>query len=263
MILAIETATAACSVAVADDEARLLAAVCASAGPAHTIRLLADIHHALGMARAAAADLRTVVVGLGPGTFTGLRIGVATARALAQALGARLVGVPTLASLAMALAEGDAAAGSSAFVPLLDGKRGEVFAACYCRPAGQPSRKRAGRSASRDRAGHPDAPVLELVRGPVAVPAAQLRAFLAPWPHAIVGGDGAHLYAADLPADAHLATCLCSPTAVMALRAWEAAAAGVVQGADEVLPLYGRAPDAVRWTARPPVRSPAKEVEAP
>ena len=240
MILAIETATAACSVAVAGTDGRLLAEINAPVGSAHTQRLLADIHHVLGMVTAQATDVRTVVVGLGPGTFTGLRIGVATARALAQAVGARLVGVPTLAGLALALAEGDAAAKATTLVALIDGKRSEVFAACYLRAAGY-----AVHCASDERS-----PALELVRGPAVVPASELQSFLAPWPTAIVGGDGAHLYAAELSAGAHLARWVTAPSAAMILRAWQACAPGIVQGADEVLPIYGRAPDAQRWTAR-------------
>jgi tRNA threonylcarbamoyladenosine biosynthesis protein TsaB len=240
VILSIETATAACSVAVAAPDGCLLAEISAPTGPAHTRRLLADIHHVLGMVGAQAADVRTVVVGLGPGTFTGLRIGVATARALAQAVGASLIGVPTLAGLALALAEGDAAAKATALVALVDGKRSEVFAACYLRAAGY-----AVHCASDERA-----PALDLVRGPAVVPAAELQAFLSPWPTAIVGGDGAHLYAAELPAGAHLARWVTAPSAVMILRAWQACVPGIVQGADEVLPIYGRAPDAQRWTAR-------------
>ena len=240
MILAIETATAACSVAVAGTDGRLLAEINAPVGSAHTQRLLADIHHMLGMVTAQATDVRTVVVGLGPGTFTGLRIGVATARALAQAVGARLVGVPTLAGLALALAEGDAAAKATTLVALIDGKRSEVFAACYVRAAGY-----AVHCASDERA-----PALDLVRGPAVVPATELQAFLSPWPTAIVGGDGAHLYATELPAGAHLARWVTAPSAAMMLRAWQACVPGIVHGADDVLPIYGRAPDAQRWTAR-------------
>ena len=240
MILAIETATAACSVAVAAPDGRLVADISAPTGPAHTQRLLADVHHVLGMTGAQAGDVRTVVVGLGPGTFTGLRIGVATARALAQAVGARLVGVPSLAGLALALAEGDAAAKATALVALIDGKRREVFAACYLRAAGY-----AVHCASDERA-----PTLDLVRGPSVVPAGELQAFLAPWPTAIVGGDGAHLYASELPVGAHLARWVTAPSAAMILRAWQACVPGVVEGADDVLPIYGRAPDAQRWTAR-------------
>jgi tRNA threonylcarbamoyladenosine biosynthesis protein TsaB len=65
-----------------------------------------------------------VAVGLGPGTFTGLRVGVATARALAQARGLQLVGVPTLESLSLNSDGDDVCA-------VLDARRGEVFAAAW------------------------------------------------------------------------------------------------------------------------------------
>mgnify|MGYP000949469883 CR=1 FL=1 len=84
MILALETASAACSVAVGDPDGRLLAEITAPRGPAHTQRLLPDVHHALTIAGVDVAEVHTVVVGIGPGTFTGLRIGVATARAFVQ-----------------------------------------------------------------------------------------------------------------------------------------------------------------------------------
>ncbi len=242
MILAIETATAACSVAVADADGRLLAEVSAPAGPAHTQRLLADIHHVLGMAGAAAADVRTVVVGLGPGTFTGLRIGVATARALAQAVGARLVGVPTLAGLALALAEGDAAAKATALVALIDGKRSEVFAACYLRgrratpctaprTSGRPTpraRARAGRGAGGRAAGLPGA-VADGHRGRRRRPPLRCRAAC----RCASGALGHGAKRGDDPAR----------LAGLRARAWS-------QGADEVLPHLRRAPDAERWTAR-------------
>jgi tRNA threonylcarbamoyladenosine biosynthesis protein TsaB len=77
-------------------------------------------------------DLERIAVGIGPGTFTGLRIGIATARALTQARSLPLVGVPTLHSLAYgaesALAAGD---GIGTVVSVLDARRGEVFAAAW------------------------------------------------------------------------------------------------------------------------------------
>ena len=71
--------------------------------------------------------LDRIAVGVGPGTFTGLRIGVSTARALARARGIELIGVSTLESLALAAAE----AAPEAVVAVLDARRGEVFAAAW------------------------------------------------------------------------------------------------------------------------------------
>jgi tRNA threonylcarbamoyladenosine biosynthesis protein TsaB len=69
-------------------------------------------------------DLDAIAVGLGPGTFTGLRIGVATARALAKANGLPVRGVSSLAALAAGMT-GDAR------LALIDAKRGEVYAALF------------------------------------------------------------------------------------------------------------------------------------
>lgn len=241
MILALETASAACSVAVGDPDGRLLAEITAPRGPAHTQRLLPDVHHALTIAGVDVAEVHTVVVGIGPGTFTGLRIGVATARALAQALGARLGGVPTIAALALALADGDAVARAAWLVPLIDGKRGEVFAACYSRTVD---------SGVCESAASGIASCLEVVRDVAAIPAAQLQEFLSAWPAAIVGGDGAYLYAHALPTSAHFARGVEHATAAMLLRAWSRGVPGTIEDADAVLPIYGRAPDAARWLGK-------------
>ena len=76
-------------------------------------------------------ELSVLGVTQGPGSFTGVRIGVATAKGLAYGLGIPLVAVPTLAAMAAALLEqgqdGDLA------VPVLDARRGELFAAVYSR----------------------------------------------------------------------------------------------------------------------------------
>ncbi len=228
LVLALETATLACSVAVADGDGRLLAEISSEVGPAHTRRLLPDAHRALVMCDAGIGDVTTLLVSLGPGSFTGLRIGIATARALAQAdPRLSLVGVPTLAALAQALADGDAGASAGTLVPLIDGRRGEVFAARY---------ERRGDGLAEGE------PRLAVVR------AADLAAFLAPWPGALVGGDGARLYADELPPRARRARAVAAPTAAMLVRAWQARAPGNVTGIGRALPIYGRRPDAKRWT---------------
>jgi tRNA threonylcarbamoyladenosine biosynthesis protein TsaB len=69
-------------------------------------------------------DVDAIAVGVGPGTFTGLRIGVATARSLARACGARLHPVGSLAALAAGI-------DAELRLPLIDAKRGELFAALH------------------------------------------------------------------------------------------------------------------------------------
>jgi tRNA threonylcarbamoyladenosine biosynthesis protein TsaB len=93
--------------------------------PGHAARLLALANALLDRAGLTFADVERIGVGVGPGTFTGLRIGVATARALAQGTGAEVVPVSTLRALA-------AAAGHDGPVlAVLDARRGEAFAAAY------------------------------------------------------------------------------------------------------------------------------------
>ena len=72
--------------------------------PGHAAQLLPLARRALDALGASFADVRRIGVGVGPGTFTGLRIGVATARALAQATGAEVAAVSTLEALAAAAA---------------------------------------------------------------------------------------------------------------------------------------------------------------
>jgi tRNA threonylcarbamoyladenosine biosynthesis protein TsaB len=97
--------------------------------PAHARELMPAIARVLDDAGARLGDLEAIAVGVGPGTFTGLRIGVATARGLASANGLPLRPVSSLAALAEGI-EGDLV------LPLVDAKRGELFAALYG-PAGR------------------------------------------------------------------------------------------------------------------------------
>jgi tRNA threonylcarbamoyladenosine biosynthesis protein TsaB len=92
--------------------------------PGHTQQLLPLAAGLLREERLTFADVELIAVGLGPGTFTGLRIGVATARALAQATGARLAGVSSLQALAAQVDAPDVLA-------VLDARRGEAFVAGY------------------------------------------------------------------------------------------------------------------------------------
>jgi tRNA threonylcarbamoyladenosine biosynthesis protein TsaB len=103
--------------------------------PGHATRLLAMADELLAEAEIPWAALERIAVGLGPGRFTGLRVGVATARGLAQSLAVALVGVSTLRALASpALA---AAGESERVVAVIDALRGEVFAAGYGATAGE------------------------------------------------------------------------------------------------------------------------------
>jgi tRNA threonylcarbamoyladenosine biosynthesis protein TsaB len=89
------------------------------ARPAHAGKLLVLVEDALAAAGAGWDDVERIAVGVGPGSFTGLRLGIATARGLAQARDLPLVGVSSLAALAV---------GAGADVAVIDARRGEVFA---------------------------------------------------------------------------------------------------------------------------------------
>jgi tRNA threonylcarbamoyladenosine biosynthesis protein TsaB len=92
--------------------------------PRHAERLLALAEDALAGADATWADVDRLAVGIGPGGFTGLRLGVATARALAQGRGLPVVGVSSLEALAEPV-------DAPAVAAVIDARRGEVFAAAW------------------------------------------------------------------------------------------------------------------------------------
>jgi tRNA threonylcarbamoyladenosine biosynthesis protein TsaB len=97
----------------------------------HSQELLPELERLLGEAGVGWDRLDSLAVGVGPGTFTGLRIGIATARALAQALQIRVHPVSSLEALAAGMAAGAPLASGSLALPLIDAKRGQVFAALY------------------------------------------------------------------------------------------------------------------------------------
>jgi tRNA threonylcarbamoyladenosine biosynthesis protein TsaB len=107
--------------------------------PGHATHLLELIARVLARAEVGWEGVDRIAVGVGPGTFTGLRIGIATARALARARDIPLVAVSTLQSLALARPHPDAVpAGLDVVLAVLDARRGEVFAASWrCDEAGE------------------------------------------------------------------------------------------------------------------------------
>ena len=122
-VLVIETATRACAVALAVDDAAPVTALL-DEDRRHTEVLVEGIAALLASAGLRARDLDRVVVDRGPGLFTGLRVGVATANALAQAVGCELVAVSSLELLA----QGARAQGvRGTLVSGVDARRGEVF----------------------------------------------------------------------------------------------------------------------------------------
>lgn len=131
IVLGFDTATSATAVAV-QREGEAVAQARHDPGPGerpgHATRLLELVQAALAEAGVGLEDVSRIGVGVGPGSFTGLRIGVATARALAQAADRPLVGVSTLRALAEAAASG---AEGRPVLAVLDARRGEAFAAAW------------------------------------------------------------------------------------------------------------------------------------
>ena len=238
MILALETATRACSAALFTPTGDLLGHRHAEDGPAHTQLLLPFVHAVLGAAGVDLEAVTTVVVSMGPGSYTGLRIGVATARALAGA-GAQAAARRRAHVGRSGLGAGGRRRGgrSRCVVPLIDGRRKEVFAACYEQRRDGLRLLVAGGADGRE-------------ADEVIVPVDRLGEFLAAWPEALVGGDGAHLHADRLPPAVRLSSAVAAPTAVMVGRAYLAGVPGCASGPAGVLPIYGRAPDAVHWARR-------------
>jgi tRNA threonylcarbamoyladenosine biosynthesis protein TsaB len=106
--------------------------------PGHATRLLGMTDELLNRAGIGWNALERIAVGLGPGTFTGLRVGISTARGLAQSLGVELVGVSSLRALAEPALRSELGAISSdpsgcldRVLAVLDARRGEAFAAAY------------------------------------------------------------------------------------------------------------------------------------
>lgn len=122
-VLCVDTSSELAVVGVGVDDA-LAACVVARMRHRHGESLLAQIEHALSLAAVRVADVDLVTVGLGPGSFTGVRIGLATAKGIALARSTPLVGVSTSRALARA------ASGRRRGV-VVDAGKGELFVAAY------------------------------------------------------------------------------------------------------------------------------------
>jgi tRNA threonylcarbamoyladenosine biosynthesis protein TsaB len=124
-VLAVETSTLAGGVALVDGE-RLVAEYLLDISVTHSERLLAAIDAVMGDAGWAARQLQGLAVAVGPGSFTGLRVGVSTVKGLALALDIPVAAVPTLDAMAAAVPWA-----ALPVCPVLHARRNEVYAALY------------------------------------------------------------------------------------------------------------------------------------
>lgn len=216
VLLAIDTATDAVSVAVGPIDGPPTG-LSVPTDRRHGEMLVPAIRDLLDATGIATHDVDGIVVGVGPGLFTGLRVGVTTAKTMARALRIPLVGVSSLAALAASVVAPRVAA-------VIDARRDEVFWACF----------QHGERRSPDRV---DAP--EVVAGVLEPPA-------------VLAGDGAHRYANRLVrAGLTLSEVKAlDPTALLELGAFALQRDGEADAGD-VVPNYLRRTDAeIAWDRR-------------
>jgi tRNA threonylcarbamoyladenosine biosynthesis protein TsaB len=191
--------------------------------PRHSQVLLGEIERSVEQA-GGWERIERIAVGIGPGSFTGLRIGIATARALAQAREIRIAPVGSLAALARGISE---TGGGALALPVIDARRGEAFAALF------------------DELGE------ELWAPFVAPPddlADRLRELDQP---PLAAGDGALGFAAELEAaGAKVAPPEDPIHRVAARHVCAVGEAAIEVSPDQIQPLYLRPPDAKRWLER-------------
>jgi tRNA threonylcarbamoyladenosine biosynthesis protein TsaB len=226
--LAIETATTVVSVALGGDDG-LLGLVEVTQGRRHAETLTPAIEFVCRHAQVPVAGIAAIGVDIGPGLFTGMRVGIATAKAMAFALEVPLVGISSLELLAHPLRQSP-----RVIAAVIDARKGEVFYAFF-------------RSAADgvQRLSEPRAGTIEDFNADV----------LARGQEVVAVGDGAHRYRDELDGSIEVAELAHPSAASLVTLARAGALRGDVgadrSGVDAVQPLYLRAPDAqINWTSR-------------
>jgi len=130
VILNIETSTNVCSVAVTA-EGMILKHFEDYRGQNHAALLSGYIKSSLDFLREKEMELQAVAVSTGPGSYTGLRIGLSEAKGIAYALDLPLIGVDTLQLMAVSVMFNHSVSPEALFVPMIDARRMEVYTAVY------------------------------------------------------------------------------------------------------------------------------------
>ena len=192
--------------------------------PRHSTALLAEVERATTAAGGWEA-VGQLAVGLGPGSFVGIRIGIATARGLAASTGLAVSGVCTLDALGQAL--GELAGPRRSRLAVIDARRGEVFAALY-------------------------SPASERLWEPLVAAPAELAERVAGLPTApLAAGSGAVRFRDELASRGVDVAEDADPVHRVAARhVCALAEAAADRGAERLEPIYLRAPDAERWRER-------------
>lgn len=129
-ILQIETATPTCAVAISKNGATI-SAVQGEEANMHASHLTLFIEQVLQKAGITMADLGAIAVSMGPGSYTGLRIGVSTAKGLCYALDIPLLALNTLDAMAAGFLTQNGVDSGTVVVPMIDARRMEVYMAIY------------------------------------------------------------------------------------------------------------------------------------
>ncbi|MFZ4401529.1 MAG: tRNA (adenosine(37)-N6)-threonylcarbamoyltransferase complex dimerization subunit type 1 TsaB [Bacteroidales bacterium] len=131
VIILIETATEVCSVALAED-GQLISIRETDKGNSHSANVAVFIDEVLNEARKKPADLDAVAVSKGPGSYTGLRIGVSSAKGLCYGLNIPLISIDTLKAMCFGVInENKNLDTNTLFCPMIDARRMEVYSALY------------------------------------------------------------------------------------------------------------------------------------
>jgi tRNA threonylcarbamoyladenosine biosynthesis protein TsaB len=191
--------------------------------PRHSQVLLAEIEQSVDRA-GGWERIERIAVGIGPGSFTGLRIGIATARALAQAREIQIAPVGSLAALARGISK---SSDGVLALPVIDARRGEAFAALF------------------DAGGREIWPPFVAPPGELAERVRSLDS------HPLAAGDGALGFASQLEAaGAKVAPPQDPIHRVAAKQVCAVGEAAIEAPPDQIQPLYLRPPDAKRWLER-------------